>query len=137
MKTRHALRVPLVSSSPLSFLSLYYHARWHRRHVGSSAQVRNDKGFELREPRKESITLNQEERHKYIHDGKEYNRPPNLFDVGDGELKLLPEVLSGLSFETRDFKDDGTAAEQKELRDTRPWGRLHVDGWPAPIQYLR
>ncbi|CAM9097696.1 unnamed protein product [Pylaiella littoralis] len=107
------------------------------RHVGSSAQVRNDKGFELREPRKESITLNQEERHKYIHDGKEYNRPPNLFDVGDGELKLLPEVLSGLSFETRDFKDDGTAAEQKELRDTRPWGRLHVDGWPAPIQYLR
>lgn len=78
-----------------------------------------------------------EERHKYIHDGKEYNRPPNLFDVGGGELKLLPEVLSNLNFETRDFKDDGTTAEQKELRDSRPWGRLYIDDWPAPIQYLR
>lgn len=33
--------------------------------------------------------------------------------------------------------DDGTAAEKKALRDSRPWGRLYVDGWPAPIQYLR
>lgn len=115
-----------------------HHARrWHRRHVGSSARVRNDNGFELREPRKEKVSPTPEERHKYIHDGKEYNRPPNLFDVGGGELKLLPEVLSSLSFEPRDFKDDGTTAEQKALRDSRPWGRLHVDGWPAPIQYLR
>lgn len=92
---------------------------------------------ELRTPKQEKIAPDPEERHKYIHDGKEYDRPPNLFDVGDGELKLLPEVLSELSFEIRDFKDDGTAAEQKELRDSRYWGRLHVDGWPAPIQYLR
>ena len=76
-------------------------------------------------------------RHKFIHDGTEYARPPNLFDVGGGELKLLPEVFSDLNFEARNFVDDGTTAEQKELRDSRPWGRLHVDGWPAPIQYLR
>lgn len=93
--------------------------------------------MELRDPRPEKIPISPGDRHKYIHDGKEYDRPPNLFDVGNGELKLLPEVLSDLSFETRDFKDDGTAAEQKELRDSRPWGRLYIDGWPAPIQYLR
>lgn len=81
--------------------------------------------------------MNPEDKHKFIHDGKEFDRPPNLFDVGGGELKLLPEVLSDLNFETRDFKDDGTAAEQKELRDSRPWGRLYIDGWPGPIQYLR
>ncbi|CAN0163948.1 unnamed protein product [Ectocarpus sp. 12 AP-2014] len=106
-------------------------------HVASSARVRNV--VEIREPKQEKIVPNPEdgERHKYIHDGKEYNRPPNLFDVGGGELKLLSEVLSNLNFETRDFKDDGTTAEQKELRDSRPWGRLYIDDWPAPIQYLR
>eukprot|EP00752_Nemacystus_decipiens_P004257 g3888.t1 len=105
------------------------------RHVVSSARVVN--GVELRDPKPEKTPINPEEKHKYIHDGKEYDRPPNLFDVGGGELKLLPEVLSNLNFEIRDFKDDGTTAEQKELRDSRPWGRLYVDGWPAPIQYLR
>lgn len=93
--------------------------------------------MELREPKREKTPLNPEDKHKYIHDGKEYDRPPNLHDVGNGNLKLLPEVLSDLNFEPREFKDDGTAAEQKELRDSRPWGRLYVDGWPAPIQYLR
>lgn len=101
----------------------------------SSVRVRN--GIELRDPKPEKTPINPEEKHKYIHDGKEYDRPPNLFDVGGEELKLLPEVLSNLNFETRDFKDDGTTAEQKELRDSRPWGRLYIDGWPAPIQYLR
>lgn len=96
----------------------------------------------MREPRRESSQVRPSEedtgaRHKFIHDGTEYARPPNLFDVGGGEMKLLPEVLSDLNFEVRDFVDDGSAAEQKELRDSRPWGRLHVDGWPAPIQYLR
>ncbi|CAN0399923.1 unnamed protein product [Laminaria digitata] len=96
----------------------------------------------MREPRRERPPVPPSEdtgatRHKFIHDGTEYARPPNLFDVGDGELKLLPEVPSDLNFEARDFVDDGTVAEQKELRDSRPWGRLHVDGWPAPIQYLR
>ncbi|CAM9684093.1 unnamed protein product [Ectocarpus fasciculatus] len=107
-------------------------------HVASSARVRDV--VEIREPKQaDKIVPNseQEEKHKYIHDGQEYNRPPNLFDVGVGELKLLPEVLSNLNFETRDFKDDGTTTEQKELLDSRPWGRLHIDGWPAPIQYLR
>ena len=101
----------------------------------SSTRVVN--GVELRDPKPEKTPINPEEKHKYIHDGKEYDRPPNLFDVGGGELKLLPEVLSNLNFETRDFKDDGTATEQQELRDSRPWGRLYLDGWPAPIQYLR
>lgn len=135
MKTCHTgVLIPLPKFHPVHD----HHARrWRRRHVGSSARVRNDNGFELREPRKEKVAPTTEEKHKYIHDGKEYNRPPNLFDVGGGELKLLPEVLSGLSFETRDFKDEGTAVEQKALRDSRPWGRLHIDGWPAPIQYLR
>eukprot|EP00903_Cladosiphon_okamuranus_P014343 g13317.t1 len=104
-------------------------------HVVSSARIRN--GVELRDPLPEKTPINPEEKHKFIHDGKEYDKPPNLFDVGNGELKLLPEVLSDLSFEIRDFKDDGTVAEQQELRDSRPWGRLYIDGWPAPIQYLR
>lgn len=96
----------------------------------------------MREPRRERSQVRSSEedtgaRHKFIHDGTEYARPPNLFDVGGGELKLLPEVLSDLNFGARDFVDDGSAAEQKELRDSRPWGRLHIDGWPAPIQYLR
>lgn len=94
----------------------------------------------MKEPRQAKPPLppsEDTERHKFIHDGTEYARPPNLFDVGDGELKLLPEVLSDLNFEARDFVDGGTQAEQKELRDSRPWGRLYVDGWPAPIQYLR
>lgn len=46
-------------------------------------------------------------------------------------------MLSDLNFESRDFEDNGTPAKQKELRDSRPWGRLYVDGWPAPIQYFR
>lgn len=79
----------------------------------------------------------EEDTHKFIHEGEGFDRPPNLFDVGDGELKLLPEVFSDLSFENRDFVDNGSAAEQKDLRDSRPWGRLYVDGWPASIQYLR
>lgn len=93
-------------------------------------------GVQRREPKQEKV-IPPEDRHKFIYDGEEYTRPPNLFDVGGGELKLLPEVLSDLSFEARDFADDGTAAEQKDLRDSRPWGRLYVDGWPAPMQYLR
>lgn len=69
-----------------------------------SVRIRN--GVELREPRPEKKPLNPEDKHKFIHDGKEYDRPPNLFDVGDGDLKLLPEVPSDLSFEPREFKDD-------------------------------
>ena len=78
----------------------------------------------------------EEKKHKFIHDGKRYDRAPNLFDVG-GELKLLPEIFSDLNFESRDFVDNGTIEQQKELRDSRFWGRLHIYGWPAPIQYLR
>lgn len=104
-----------------------------RRCRQASSQRGRRGGVELREPKKE---IPREDRHKFIHDGKEYNRPPNLFDVG-GELKLLPEVFSDLHFEARNFLDDGTPEELKELRDSRPWGRLYVDGWPAPIQYMR
>lgn len=91
-------------------------------------------GVELRQPKRDSVI--NEDRHKFIHDGKEYSRAPNLFDVG-GELKLLPEVFSDLNFEAREFVDDGTTEEQRELRDSRPWGRLYVNGWPVPIQYMR
>lgn len=113
------------------FLSL--RSATYRQRVSSQ---RGRGGVELRAPKQEQAVA-PEDRHKFIHDGEEYNRAPNLFDVGDGEFKLLPEVLSDLSFESRDFVDDGTAAEKKALRDSRPWGRLYVDGWPAPIQYLR
>lgn len=92
-------------------------------------------GLEVRRSRND-LPPPDEDRHKFIHDGKEYDRAPNLFDIG-GELKLLPEVLSDLSFEPRKFVDNGTAMEQKELRDSRPWGRVYVEGWPMPIQYMR
>lgn len=91
--------------------------------------------LEIRRPRRDPL-VHEEDKHKYIYNGKEYSRPPNLFDVG-GELKLLPEVVSNLKFEPREFMDHGSPAKQKELRDSRPWGRLYVDGWPAPIQYMR
>ncbi|CAM9357459.1 unnamed protein product, partial [Discosporangium mesarthrocarpum] len=91
-------------------------------------------GVELRRPREDPIP--QEDLHKFIWDGKEFGRAPNVFDVG-GELKLLPEVFSDLDFGPRKFVDNGTPQEQKELRDSRPWGRVYVDGWPAPMQYMR
>lgn len=106
------------------------HSCTHRR----ARSQRSRGGIELRPPRREQIPA--EDKHKFIHDGNEYSRAPNLFDVG-GEFKLLPEVFSDLSFEAREFVDNGTAEEQRELRDSRPWGRLHVNGWPAPIQYMR
>lgn len=114
--------------------------RVRRHHCGRRVSCHRGRNrLDVKEPFQEETnkdTPSSEEKHKYIFEGTEYDRPPNLFDVG-GELKLLPEVLSDLNFDARDFVDDGTAQEQKELRDSRPWGRLHIDGWPAPIQYLR
>ncbi|CAM9334410.1 unnamed protein product, partial [Choristocarpus tenellus] len=83
-------------------------------------------GIEMRKPKQESIP--REDLHKFIWNGEEVSRAPNLFDVG-GELKLLPEVLSDLDFGRRNFADNGTPQERKELRDSRPWGRIYVDGW--------
>lgn len=115
----------------------YHHICICYRRV-SSQHGRNDGGgVELRKPRKEEVVPSEEDRHKYIFDGTEYSRRPNLFDVGGGELKLLPEVLSDLNFEARNFVDSKSDREQKDLRDSRPWGRVYLDGWPAPIQYLR
>ena len=64
-------------------------------------------------------------------------RPPSMFKVGD-EWLALPEVFSNLDF-TADStwaKDDDIEG-QMQLRATRFWGRLYIDGWPQTIQYFR
>lgn len=128
------------------------YVEWYGNHIRDSTltkagaidrRVSSQRGriteVQVREPiRQEGYPMPQlEDKHKFIHDGKEYDRAPNLFDVGGGKLKLLPEVFSNLGFESHDFVDDGTLEEQRELRDSRFWGRLYIYGWPAPIQYLR
>jgi hypothetical protein len=60
--------------------------------------------------------------------------PLNLFEV-DGELKALPEVASNLNFEKSPFPTN--LEEQLAIRDAHYWGRMYVEGWPAPIQYFR
>jgi hypothetical protein len=59
--------------------------------------------------------------------------------VNDDEMLLLPEVFSTLSVDKvkRDFAAPGVAAEEAELRNSRWWGRLYIDGWPQTVQYLR
>ncbi|CAM9664913.1 unnamed protein product, partial [Ectocarpus fasciculatus] len=50
----------------------------------------------------------------------------------------LPEVFSNLDFAA----DNTPAAEddlegQRQLRNSRFWGRLYIDGWPQSIQFFR
>jgi len=54
-------------------------------------------------------------------------------------LLLLPEVFSQLDLAKvkRDFALESDDKDEAELRDSRWWGRLYVDGWPQTIQYLR
>lgn len=54
-------------------------------------------------------------------------------------MLLLPEVFSVLDADKvkRDFAASGDAKGAAELRATRMWGRLYVDGWPQTIQFLR
>ena len=52
-------------------------------------------------------------------------------------MLLLPEVMSNLQFEKRDFAPEGDTAAEAALREASTWGRVYVDGWPTSIQYLR
>lgn len=62
--------------------------------------------------------------------------PGNWFSVND-EQKLLPEVMSKLTFETSDHAAPGDLEAEEALRTSAHWGRLYVEGWPASMQYLR
>lgn len=64
-------------------------------------------------------------------------RKPSQFKVGD-EWLSLPEVHSNLDF----FADntpvsDEDAEGQLNLRNSRFWGRLYMDGWPQTVQFFR
>mmetsp|Transcript_8803 Transcript_8803/g.11506 ORF Transcript_8803/g.11506 Transcript_8803/m.11506 type:complete len:497 (+) Transcript_8803:91-1581(+) len=66
-------------------------------------------------------------------------RAPNFFKVTEDEVLLLPEIFSTLDMEKvkRDFAKEGDSADELELRNSRWWGRLYIDGWPQTVQYLR
>ena len=59
--------------------------------------------------------------------------PGNWFSVNN-EMKLLPEVMSKLTFEVRDHAAPGDLAAEEELRKNAHWGRLYVEGWPGSMQ---
>lgn len=64
-------------------------------------------------------------------------RLPSTFQVGD-EILLLPEVFSVLDFGSNGtFPHDDDIKGQMELRNSRYWGRLYIEGWPQTIQYFR
>lgn len=65
------------------------------------------------------------------------DRPASLFKVGD-EWLSLPEVFSNLDFDADStFAADDDIEGQIQLRSTRFWGRIYIDGWPQTIQYFR
>jgi hypothetical protein len=66
-------------------------------------------------------------------------RAPNFFKVTEDEVLLLPEIFSTLDMEKvkRDFAKEGDTEDELELRNSRWWGRLYIDGWPQTVQYLR
>ena len=67
----------------------------------------------------------------------EDERQPSLFKAGD-EWLSLPEVFSKLDFAANNtFALEDDLAGQLELRSTRYWGRVYLDGWPQTIQYFR
>lgn len=60
------------------------------------------------------------------------------FESNDNEeVLMLPEVMSKLDFSPRDHAEPGNLQSELSLREAAHWGRLYVDGWPQPIQYLR
>lgn len=64
-------------------------------------------------------------------------RPPSLFKAGD-EWLALPEVFSNLDFTANStFAPEEDIEGQLNLRSTRFWGRLYIDGWPQTIQFFR
>lgn len=65
------------------------------------------------------------------------DRPISKFKVGDDWL-ALPEVFSNLDFNADNSPADENDIEgQMNLRSTRFWGRIYVDGWPQTIQFFR
>ena len=64
-------------------------------------------------------------------------RPVSKFKVGEDWL-ALPEVFSNLDFNADNAPaDEGDVDAQMQLRSTRFWGRLYIDGWPQSIQFFR
>ena len=64
-------------------------------------------------------------------------RQPSMFKVGD-EWLALPEVHSVLDFAADStFADEDDLEGQLQLRASRYWGRLYIEGWPQTIQFLR
>lgn len=64
-------------------------------------------------------------------------RPPTMYKAGD-EWLALPEVFSVLDFTADNTPaDDDDVEGQEQLRASRFWGRVYIDGWPQPIQFFR
>lgn len=60
-----------------------------------------------------------------------------MFNV-NGEALLLPDVPSVLNFDAdSDFPASTDPVVLEKFRTSRFWGRLYLDGWPTPVQYLR
>jgi hypothetical protein len=65
------------------------------------------------------------------------HRPISKFKVGEDWL-ALPEVFSNLDFNADNAPADEADVEaQMQLRASRFWGRLYIDGWPQSIQFFR
>jgi hypothetical protein len=64
-------------------------------------------------------------------------RKQSLFKAGD-EWLALPEVHSVLDFQAdTTFATEEDIKGQLELRASRYWGRLYIDGWPQTVQFFR
>lgn len=65
------------------------------------------------------------------------DRAASMFKVGE-EWLALPEVYSVLDFNAdSSFASDDDIDGQMQLRNSRFWGRLYIEGWPQTIQYFR
>jgi hypothetical protein len=64
-------------------------------------------------------------------------REQSRFLIND-EWMSLPEAPSVLDFhiDTTPAADDDIEGQMK-IRDSRFWGRIHIDGWPQTIQFFR
>lgn len=61
-----------------------------------------------------------------------------LTGLSEDDWISLPEVFSKLDFEAdTKFAHESDIKGQIELRNTRYWGRLYIDGFPQTIQYFR
>jgi len=60
----------------------------------------------------------------------------NFFKVGE-EVLALPEVLSNLNFQKKEFASKENLEQQEALRKGAYWGRLYIHNFPYPIQYFQ